>query len=151
MTAPVRPPVNAPAGVESAIRIARGNVGARRPGPATTVRIGRGLRFADCATPPAANSATRCSRPSAHTPASVHLNYPLSRVLVRFDEAAPSCADLCESLADAGVKITPVIADVLGKSGRAMLEALIAGERDPHALAENCWAVSPASANTPRK
>jgi transposase len=39
-------------------------------------------------------------------------------------------------LEDAGIKITSVVSDVLGKSGRAMLEALIAGERDPHTLAE---------------
>ncbi|MDV3133405.1 IS110 family transposase [Mycobacterium sp. 29Ha] len=39
-------------------------------------------------------------------------------------------------LEDAGIKLTSVVSDVLGKSGRAMIEALIAGERDPHALAE---------------
>jgi transposase len=37
-------------------------------------------------------------------------------------------------LEDAGIKITSVVSDVLGKSCRAMLEALIAGERDPHTL-----------------
>jgi transposase len=31
-------------------------------------------------------------------------------------------------LEDAGIKITSVVSDVLGKSGRPMLEALIAGE-----------------------
>jgi transposase len=39
-------------------------------------------------------------------------------------------------LEDAGIKLTSAVSDVLGKSGRAMLEALIAGERDPHTLAE---------------
>ena len=39
-------------------------------------------------------------------------------------------------LEDAGIKLTCVVSDVLGKSGRAMLEALITGERDPHTLAE---------------
>jgi transposase len=39
-------------------------------------------------------------------------------------------------LEDAGIKLTSVVSDVLGKSGRAMIEALITGERDPHALAE---------------
>lgn len=39
-------------------------------------------------------------------------------------------------LEDAGVKLSSVITDVLGVSGREMLEALIAGERDPEALAE---------------
>ncbi|WP_406726362.1 IS110 family transposase [Streptomyces sp. GD-15H] len=39
-------------------------------------------------------------------------------------------------LEDAGVKLSAVVSDLLGKSARAMLEALIAGERDPRVLAE---------------
>jgi transposase len=39
-------------------------------------------------------------------------------------------------LEDAGIKLSTVASDMLGKSGRAMLEALIAGERDPRTLAE---------------
>ncbi|MFE9319367.1 IS110 family transposase, partial [Nocardia sp. NPDC006982] len=39
-------------------------------------------------------------------------------------------------LEDAGIKLTTVVSGVLGKSGRAMLEALISGERDPLVLAE---------------
>jgi transposase len=39
-------------------------------------------------------------------------------------------------LQDAGVKLTSVASGVLSQSGRAMLEALIAGERDPGRLAE---------------
>ncbi|MCX4480274.1 IS110 family transposase [Streptomyces cellulosae] len=39
-------------------------------------------------------------------------------------------------LEDAGIKLSAVVSDLLGKSARAMLEALIAGERDPEALAE---------------
>ena len=38
-------------------------------------------------------------------------------------------------LEDAGIKLGSVASDVLGVSGRAMLEALIAGERDPRVLA----------------
>ncbi len=38
-------------------------------------------------------------------------------------------------LQDAGIKLTSVASEVLSKSGRAMVEALIAGERDPIALA----------------
>jgi transposase len=38
-------------------------------------------------------------------------------------------------LEDAGIKLDAVITDVLGVSGRQMLEALIAGERDPQVLA----------------
>jgi transposase len=39
-------------------------------------------------------------------------------------------------LEDAGVKLASVGSDVLGVSGRKMLDALIAGERDPDVLAE---------------
>lgn len=39
-------------------------------------------------------------------------------------------------LEDAGIKLDSVVSDVLGKSARAMLEALIAGERDVFVLAE---------------
>jgi len=38
-------------------------------------------------------------------------------------------------LEDAQVKLSSVISDIFGKSGRDMLAALIAGQRDPHALA----------------
>ena len=40
-------------------------------------------------------------------------------------------------LEDAGIKLDSVASDVLGKSARHMLEALIAGERDPA-----CWPTS---------
>ena len=61
-------------------------------------------------------------------------------------------------LEDAGLKLSAVVSDVLGASGRAMLAALINGERDPQtlaglgnsrlratpaALAERCTASSP--------
>jgi transposase len=39
-------------------------------------------------------------------------------------------------LEDALIKLSTVASDILGVSGRAMLDALIAGERDPQALAE---------------
>jgi transposase len=39
-------------------------------------------------------------------------------------------------LEDTQVKLSAVISDIFGKSGRDMLEALIAGQRDPAALAE---------------
>jgi transposase len=43
---------------------------------------------------------------------------------------------LHKTLEDAGIKLDSVAADVLGVSGRAMLKALVAGERDPVVLAE---------------
>jgi transposase len=42
---------------------------------------------------------------------------------------------LAKALEDAGIKIDSVASRLLGKSGRAMIEALIAGERDPARLA----------------
>jgi transposase len=39
-------------------------------------------------------------------------------------------------LEDAGVKLAGVATDIMGASGRAMMEALIRGERDPEALAD---------------
>ncbi|WP_282699758.1 IS110 family transposase [Streptomyces sp. CC219B] len=39
-------------------------------------------------------------------------------------------------LEDAGIKLSTVVSNILGVSGRAMLEALIAGQRDPQVLAE---------------
>ena len=42
---------------------------------------------------------------------------------------------LAKVLEDAGIKIDSVASRLLGKSGRAMIEALIAGERDPARLA----------------
>ncbi|BBZ51681.1 hypothetical protein MHEI_33980 [Mycobacterium heidelbergense] len=39
-------------------------------------------------------------------------------------------------LEDAGIKLSAVASDIVGVSGRAMLEALIAGQRDPAVLAD---------------
>jgi transposase len=43
---------------------------------------------------------------------------------------------LAALLEDAGIKLAVVASDIFGVSGRRMLDALIAGERDPHVLAE---------------
>jgi transposase len=43
---------------------------------------------------------------------------------------------LCKVLEDAGLKLTTVVTDVMGTSGRAMLTALVAGTTDPTVLAE---------------
>ena len=39
-------------------------------------------------------------------------------------------------LEDAGIKLTSVLTDVMGASGRAMVEALVAGTTDPQVLAD---------------
>jgi AraC-like DNA-binding protein len=41
-----------------------------------------------------------------------------------------------KTLEDANVKLTQVVSDILGASGRAILKALIAGETDPARLAD---------------
>ena len=51
-------------------------------------------------------------------------------------ERAREIQRLEKLLEDAGIKLAAVASDISGVSGRAMLEALIAGQRDPAALAE---------------
>ena len=46
------------------------------------------------------------------------------------------CQRIQKNLENAGIKLDSVASDVLGVSGRAMLRALLAGERDPEVLAE---------------
>jgi transposase len=46
------------------------------------------------------------------------------------------CQRIQKVLEDAGIKLDSVASEVLGVSGRAMLAALIAGERDPEVLAD---------------
>ena len=50
-------------------------------------------------------------------------------------EYSREASRLEKELEDAGIKLSSVASDVLGVSGRAMLEALIAGQRDPQVLA----------------
>ena len=61
----------------------------------------------------------------------------LTRYRKRLIQAHTSeCQRIQKTLEDAGIKLDSVASDVLGVSGRAMLGALIAGERDPDVLAE---------------
>jgi len=55
------------------------------------------------------------------------------RTLVR--ERAQEANRLHKALEDTGIKLDCVATDILGVSGRAMLDALLAGERDPEKLA----------------
>ena len=52
------------------------------------------------------------------------------------DTRAAEVQRLEKVLQDAGIKLTSVASEVLSMSGRNMIEALIAGERDPEVLAE---------------
>ncbi|MGL5809339.1 MAG: IS110 family transposase [Nocardioides sp.] len=51
-------------------------------------------------------------------------------------ERAREAQRLEKLLEDSGIKLSAVASDILGVSGRLMLEALIAGDRDPAALAD---------------
>jgi len=51
-------------------------------------------------------------------------------------ERAREAQRLEKLLEDAGIKLSAVTSDILGVSGRLMLEALIASDHDPAALAE---------------
>jgi transposase len=60
----------------------------------------------------------------------------LTRYRKRMIQAHTSeCQRIHKTLEDAGIKLDSVASDVLGVSGRAMLAALVAGERDPAVLA----------------
>lgn len=52
------------------------------------------------------------------------------------EERAREVQRLHKVLEDAGVKLSSVASSVLTKSGREMIDALVAGQRDPEALAE---------------
>lgn len=61
----------------------------------------------------------------------------LTRYRKRMVQAHTSeCQRIQKTLEDAGIKLDSVASNVLGVSGRAMLAALVAGERDPDVLAE---------------
>jgi len=61
----------------------------------------------------------------------------LTRYRKRLVQAHTSeCQRIQKTLEDAGIKLDSVASDVLGVSGRAMLAALVTGERDPHVLAD---------------
>ncbi len=54
----------------------------------------------------------------------------------RVEERTREAQRLDKVLQDAGVKLSSVAADILGRSGRDMLDALVAGSRDPEVLAD---------------
>ena len=61
----------------------------------------------------------------------------LTRYRKRLIQAhSAECQRVQKTLEDAGSKLDSVATDVLGVSGRAILKALVAGERDPQVLAE---------------
>jgi len=76
-------------------------------------------------------------RPSFVPPAEIRRLRDYTRL--RFDlvgERSRHVQRLEKLLEDALIKLSTVATDIMGVSGRAMIDALIAGERDPHVLAE---------------
>jgi transposase len=70
-------------------------------------------------------------------PAAIRQLRDLTRYRKRLIQAHTAEAQrVHKTLEDAGIKLGSVAADVLGASGRAMLQALVDGERDPVVLAE---------------
>jgi hypothetical protein len=51
-------------------------------------------------------------------------------------EVARNTQRIQKALEDANIKLTGVVSDILGKSGRAVLDALVGGETDPEKLVE---------------
>jgi len=51
-------------------------------------------------------------------------------------EAAQHSQRLQKTLEDANIKLASLVSDILGKSGRAILDALVGGESDPEKLAD---------------
>ena len=75
-------------------------------------------------------------RPSFVPPPAIRELRELTRYRkTQIDVRAAEIARLEKVLQDAGVKLTSVASKVLTQSGRAIIEALIAGQRDPRALA----------------
>jgi transposase len=76
-------------------------------------------------------------RSSFVPPAPIHDLRDLTRTrkqLVR--EIAQHTLRIQKVLEDANLKLTSVISDVMGMSGRAMIDAIITGEQDPERLAD---------------
>jgi len=76
-------------------------------------------------------------RPSYIPPAEIRRLRDYTRLRVDLVEDRTRHKQRIEKLLeDSLIKLSTVATDIFGKSGRAMLDALIAGERDPEALAE---------------
>jgi transposase len=76
-------------------------------------------------------------RPSFVPPEPIRQLRDLTRTRATFvHERTRYVQRLHAELEDAGIKLSLVASDVMGFSGRAMIEALIGGERDPQVLAD---------------
>ena len=76
-------------------------------------------------------------RPSFVPPREIRQLRNLTRYRkAQIEERTREAQRLDKILQDAGIKLSSVATDMLGKSGRAMLDTLVAGGRDPQALAD---------------
>ncbi|WP_431880415.1 IS110 family transposase [Micromonospora marina] len=76
-------------------------------------------------------------RPSFVPPAPIRMLRDLTRYRVDLIAEAGAERNRAEKLLeDAQIKLSVVVSDLFGTSGRAMMAALIAGQRDPHTLAD---------------
>ena len=76
-------------------------------------------------------------RPSFVPPKEIRELRDLTRYRkAQIEERGREAQRLDKVLQDAGLKLSSVASDILGKSGRDMLEALVSGTRDPEVLAE---------------
>ncbi len=76
-------------------------------------------------------------RPSFVPPAPIRQLRDLTRYRAEITaERTREAQRLEKFLEDTGIKLSAVVSDILGKSARSMLEALIGGERDPRVLSE---------------
>ncbi len=77
----------------------------------------------------------------------------LTRYRKRLIQAhSAECQRVQKTLEDAGIKLDSVASDILGVSGRAMLKAPVAGQRDPGVLAELARAgCAPSSLSSARR
>jgi hypothetical protein len=79
----------------------------------------------------------RLVRPSFVPPPAIRELRNLARYRrARMEERTRETQRLDKVLQDAGVKLSSVASDILGRSGREMLDALVGGTRDPEMLAE---------------
>ena len=76
-------------------------------------------------------------RPSFVPPAPIRMLRDLTRYRVDLTTEAGAERNRAEKLLeDAQIKLSVVVSDLFGTSGRAMMAALIGGQRDPHTLAD---------------
>jgi len=75
-------------------------------------------------------------RPSFVPPREIRELRDYTRLRAELVEERSRYKQRLEKLLEAPIKLSTVATDIFGRSGRAMLEALIAGERDPEVLAD---------------